>query len=186
MSKLGSIFQRFKILLLMFFLILIQLISISTANGQDDFDDTAINIGWFAVALFSITVIYVIFYQLFINSRKILPKNDKYDSRREKIKKTYLKVKKPLSYVHYIAPVTAFIILLFHGSILIWNNTEKTIIGLIAGSFYLLYVILGFLIKVVLKKSKKFLKVRKNLFKLHTQLIILVIVGSITIAHLAI
>ncbi|MFX0071986.1 MAG: hypothetical protein ACFFAO_12930 [Candidatus Hermodarchaeota archaeon] len=185
MHKKRSIFQGyFKIMLLFFisFLVLTQLISISVANGDDDVGDIAKDLGWVAVGLFSVAILYVIFYQIFINSKKILPKNEKFEKRRDNIKKIYIKVRKPLSLLHYFAASAAIIILLIHGISLIGNEAEKVIIGLVAGSFYLVYIIMGILIKVVFKKSKKALKVRK----IHTNLIIFAIIGIITIVHIII
>lgn len=178
----------FRKYLIVFVVFVIQFIPVSLANGDDNNDivDLAGKFGWAAVGLIFLVIIYVFFYQLFLKSRKILPKNDKFDKRMNKIKNLYIKVKKPLSFLHYFAALTVVIILLFHGVPLIGNEAEKVIPGLVAGISYFFYVILGILIKVVLRKSKKGLKLRKFLFKFHTQLMILILVGLITIVHLAI
>jgi hypothetical protein len=178
-----SNFLKIIFLFLLGFLSLNILISASVANGSDD-NGFAEDLGWAAVGLISIAILYIIFYQLFINSRKILPKNDKFEKRRDTIKKIYLKVKKPLSFVHYFATFTAIIILLIHGTFLVRNENEAVIPGLIAGVFYILFVSIGFLIKVVLKKPKKTVKLKRKLFKVHTSLIILVIIIALTITHI--
>ncbi|UCC18700.1 MAG: hypothetical protein JSV62_11405, partial [Promethearchaeota archaeon] len=142
MNKVESISVKYvkKIaVLVMGLLILNLLISKSLANGGGN-NGTARDLGWVALGLLSLVIIYVIFYQLFINSRKILPKNDKFESRRESIKKTYLKVKKPLSFLHYLAAFIAIIILIIHGVFLIGNQNEAVIIGLIVGSCYISFV----------------------------------------------
>lgn len=97
-------------------------------------------------------------------------------------------MRKPLRALHYCAGITAIIILLTHGIslILIEADAEKVIIGLITASIYLFYVVSGIIIKVILKKSKKALKLRKFLFKIHTSLIIFCIIGLTHIAHVAI
>jgi len=52
----------------------------STAVAEDedednnDFKDRAKNLGVAALGLFSVSIVYVFFYQIFINSKKILPK----------------------------------------------------------------------------------------------------------------
>lgn len=191
MNKSRFIFQwYFKIIVLwlLTLLILTQLISTSLANGgDDDVEDLAKVLGWAAVGLISVAILYVIFYQLFLHSRKILPKNYKFEKRRDNIKKVYMKVKKPLSLLHYFTAFTAIIILLIHGiSLIEIEGGEEAVIGLVAGSIYIFYIIMGFLIKVILRKSKKGIKIRKFLFKAHTNLIIFTIVGIITIVHIVI
>jgi hypothetical protein len=157
-------------------------------NGNDNNDiiDLAEKLGWVAVGLIFLVIIHVFFYQFFIKSRKILPKNDKFENRLNKIKNLYMKVKKPLSFLHYIAAFTAIIIVLLHGIPLIGNEAEKVIPGLIAGISYFIYLIIGILIKAVLRKSKRVMKLKKFLFKIHTHLIMFLIVGLISIIHIAV
>jgi hypothetical protein len=163
----------------------------STAVAEDededdnDFKDRAKNLGVAALGLFSASIIYVFFYQTFINSKKILPKNDKFDERRAKIQKTFLKVKKPLSLLHFFAGGTAIILLVIHGTTLIVEGNIKAILGLTTASLYLAFGITGLIIKVVLKKIKRLKKLRKPLFKFHTSLIIFLIIISLHIAHVA-
>ncbi len=152
---------------------------------DDDFKDRAKNLGVAALGLFSVSIIYVFFYQTFINSKKILPKNDKFEERRAKIQKTFLKVKKPLSLLHFFAGGTAIILLLIHGATLIVEGNIKAILGLTTASLYLIFGITGITIKVVLKKIKKLKKLRRTLFKFHTSLIIFIIIISLHIAHIA-
>jgi len=188
MNKNRSIYLEYtkKItLILLGFLFINLLISTSVANGNDD-NKIAQNLGWAAVGLISAAILYIIFYQLFINSRKILPKNDKLEKRRDSIKKIYLKVKKPLSLLHYLAVFIAIIILLIHGALLIRNQNENVILGLLAGSFYITFAVIGFIIKVVLKTPKKTIKLKKNLFKVHSSIIIFIIIIALTIAHIII
>ena len=152
---------------------------------DDDFKDRAKNLGVAALGLFSVSIIYVLFYQTFINSKKILPKNDKFEERRAKIQKTFLKVKKPLSLLHFFAGGTAIILLLIHGATLIVEGNFKAILGLTTASHYLIFGITGIIIKVVLKKLKRLKKLRRTLFKFHTSLIIFIIIISLHIAHIA-
>jgi len=152
---------------------------------DDDFKDRAKNLGVAALGLFSVSIIYVFFYQTFINSKKILPKNDKFEERRAKIQKTFLKVKKPLSLLHFFAGGTAIILLIIHGATLIVEGNVKAILGLTTASLYLAFGITGLIIKVVLKKIKRLKKLRKSLFKFHTSLIIFLIIISLHIAHIA-
>ena len=152
---------------------------------DDDFKDRAKNLGMVALGLFSVSIIYVFFYQTFINSKKILPKNDKFEERRAKIQKTFLKVKKPLSLLHFFAGGTAIILLLIHGATLIVEGNIKAILVLTTASFYLFLGITGIIIKVVLKKLKKPKKLRRSLFKTHTNLILFILIISFHIAHIA-
>jgi hypothetical protein len=163
----------------------------STAVAEDededdnDFKDRAKNLGVAALGLFSVSIVYVFFYQIFINSKKILPKNDKFDERRAKIQKTFLKVKKPLSLIHFFAGGTAIILLLIHGTTLIVEGNIKAILGLSTASLYITFGITGLIIKVVLKKFKKPKKLRRTLFKFHTSLIIFIIIISLHVTHVA-
>jgi hypothetical protein len=163
-------------------------VSLSTvANGgddDDDFKDRAKNFGVAAIGLFSVSIIYVVFYQTFINSKKILPQNDKFEVRRAKIQTLFLKVKKPLSLIHYFAGFTAIILVLIHGLSLIGEGNIKAYLGLTTASFYLFFVILGIIIKVVLKKLKRPKKLRRTLFKVHTSLIIFVVIISLHVIHI--
>ena len=152
---------------------------------DDDFKDRAKNLGVAALGLFSVSIIYVFFYQTFINSKKILPKNDKFEERRAKIQKAFLKVKKPLSLLHFFAGGTAITLLVIHGATLIVEGNIKAILGLTTASLYLTLGITGIIIKVVLKKIKKLKKLRKPLFRFHTSLIIFIIIISLHIAHVA-
>jgi hypothetical protein len=161
----------------------------STVVAEDeednDFKDRAKNLGVAALGLFSVSIIYVFFYQTFINSKKILPKNDKFEERRAKIQKTFLKVKKPLSLLHFFAGGTAIILLIIHGATLIVEGNIKAILGLTTASFYLFLGTTGIIIKVVLKKLKKPKKLRRTLFKTHTNLILFILIISLHIAHIA-
>ena len=152
---------------------------------DDDFKDRAKNLGVAALGLFSVSIIYVFFYQTFINSKKILPKNDKFEERRAKIQKTFLKVKKPLSLLHFFAGGTAIILLIIHGATLIVEGNIKAILGLTTASFYLFLGTTGIIIKVVLKKLKKPKKLRRTLFKTHTNLILFILIISLHIVHIA-
>ena len=153
-------------------------------DEDDDFKDRAKNFGVAAIGLFSVSIIYVVFYQTFINSKKILPQNDKFEARRAKIQKLFLKVKKPLSLIHYFAGFTAIILVVIHGLSLIGEGNIKAYLGLTTASFYLFFVILGIIIKVVLKKLKRPKKLRRTLFKVHTSLIIFVVIISLHVVHI--
>ena len=176
------------ILILMIFtlgVICVSSIAVAEDEEDNDFKDRAKNLGVAALGLFSASIIYVFFYQTFINSKKILPKNDKFDERRAKIQKIFLKVKKPLSLLHFFAGGTAIILLLIHGTTLIVEGNIKAILGLTTASLYLSFGITGLIIKVVLKKFKKPKKLRRTLFRFHTSLIIFIIIISLHIAHVA-
>jgi len=176
------------ILVLMIFtlgMICISSIAVAEDEEDDDFKDRAKNLGLVAIGLFSVSIIYVFFYQTFINSKRLLPKNDKFEERRAKIQKTFLKVKKPLSFLHYFAGFTAIILLLIHGTSLIGEGNIKAILGLTTASIYLFLGTMGIIIKVVLKKLKKPKKLRRSLFKIHTNLIIFIIIISFHIVHIA-
>lgn len=181
--------RNFKIVIL--FLVSLLVVTCVTQavvaeDGEDDdFKDRAKNFGFVAIGLFSVSIIYVVFYQTFINSKKILPKNEKFEERRAKIQKTFLKVKKPLSLLHYFAGSTAIILLSIHGTSLIGEGNIKAILGLTTASLYLFLVIIGITIKLVLKKLKKPKKLRRTLFKVHTNLIVFVLIISLHIFHIA-
>ena len=158
---------------------------IAEDEEDNDFKDRAKNLGVAALGLFSVSILYVFFYQMFINSKKILPKNDKFEERRAKIQKTFLKVKKPLSLLHFFAGGTAIILLIIHGATLIVEGNIKAILGFTTASFYLFLGTTGIIIKVVLKKLKKPKKLRRTLFKTHTNLILFILIISLHIAHIA-
>lgn len=168
-----------------FGLVCVSSTAVAEDEDDDDLKDSAKNLGVAALGLFSASIIYVFFYQTFINSKKILPKNDKFDERRAKIQKIFLKVKKPLSLLHFFAGGTAIILLLIHGTTLIVEGNIKAILGLTTASLYLTFGITGLIIKVVRKKFKKPKKLRRTLFKFHTSLIIFIIIISFHIAHVA-
>ena len=176
------------VLILMIFtlgVICVSSIAVAEDEEDDDFKDRAKNLGMVAIGLFSVSILYVFFYQTFINSKKILPKNDKFEERRAKIQKTFFKVKKPLSLLHFFAGGTAIILLLIHGATLIVEGNIKAILGLTTASFYLFLGTTGIIIKVVLKKLKKPKKLRRTLFKTHTNLILFILIISFHIAHIA-
>lgn len=186
-QALNKRYLKVVLILVIFALGLICVSSIAVAEDEedDDFKDRAKNLGIVAIGLFSVSIIYVFFYQTFINSKRILPKNDKFDERRAKIQKTFLKVKKPLSFLHYFAGFTAIILLVIHGTSLIGEDNIKAILGLTTASIYLFFGTTGIIIKVVLKKLKRLKKLRRNLFKIHTNLIIFIFILSVHIVHIA-
>ena len=186
-QALNKRYLKVLLILMIFALGLICVSSIAVAEDEedDDFKDRAKNMGVVAIGLFSVSIIYVFFYQTFINSKKILPKNDKFDERRAKIQKTFLKVKKPLSLLHYVAGFTAIILLVIHGTSLIGEDNIKAMLGLTTASIYLFFGTTGIIIKVVLKKLKRLKKLRRTLFKIHTNLIIFIFILSVHIVHIA-
>lgn len=169
------------------FFMILQIIPAVLANG-DDFDDgNARDFGWVAIGLFSLSILYVIFYHSFINSNKLAKRNPKFEGLRDKNRKIFLKVKKPLSYLHYIAGLIAISIILTHGITLIIigeSDTLKIILGITTASVYVYYVLLGLMIKIILKKAKKLAKLKMTLYKVHTNLIIIILIGALHIAHL--
>lgn len=181
---------RNAIIVLLFVIFLTQVISPSIAQEEDgdDGDDGGIasSFGWAAVGLFGASILYVIFYHGFKISRKILPDNDRFKRLRDFIRDVFIKVRKPLLFLHYFAGITALIILFTHGIALMGFEAGTTIIGWIIAYIYLFYVISGILIKTLFKKVKKAIKLKLFLIKVHNNLIILVIIGLIHIAHLAI
>ena len=186
-QALNKPYLKVSLLLMIFALGVICLSSTAIAEDgeDDDLKDRAKNLGIVAISLFSVSILYVIFYQTFINSKKILPKNDKFEERRAKIQKTFLKVKKPLSLLHFFAGGTAIILLAIHGATLIVEGNVKAILGLTTASLYLFLGTTGIIIKVVLKKLKKPKKLRRTLFKTHTNLILFILIISFHIAHIA-
>jgi len=186
-QALNKHYLKIILVLTIFALSLVCVSSLAVAEDEedDDFKDRAKNLGLVAIGLFSVSIIYVFFYQTFINSKRFLPKNDKFEERRAKIQKTFLKVKKPLSLLHYFAGFTAIVLLLIHGTSLIGEVNTKAILGLTTASLYLFFGIVGIIIKVILKKLKKPKKLRRSLFKIHTNLIIFIIIISFHIVHIA-
>ena len=180
--------KKISLLFFMGFFMILEFIPNVLANG-DEFDDSnAGDFGWVAVGLFSLSILYVIFYHSFINSSKLARRNEKFEGLRDINRKIFLKVKKPLSYLHYIAGLIAIGIILTHGITLIMigeSDTLKIILGIITASVYVYYVLLGLVIKVVLKKAKKLSKLKMTLYKVHTNLIIIMLIGALHIAHLA-
>jgi len=75
--------------------------------------------------------------------------------------------------------------LVIHGTSLIGEGNIKAILGLTTANIYLYFGITGIIIKVVLKKLKKPKKLRRMLFKIHTNLILFILILSFHIAHIA-
>ena len=181
--------KRYKriLLIIAFFLIFIQIISISVANDLDD--GNAQDMGWVSIGLFAVSILYVIVYHAFLNANKLARKNEKFNGLRDASRNVFMKAKKPLSYLHYLAGFVAVAVILTHGiSLILIGGFDplKITIGITMASIYVYYVVLGFLIKVVLKNPKRGAKLKKIFYKVHTNLIIIILVGVLHIIHLAI
>lgn len=179
------------IIVLLIVLIFSQFISTSIAQeggeGNEGEGGIARNFGWVSVGLVVISLLYVLFYKSFIISRKIFPKKILFfKGIRDFIRDIFIKVRKPLLVLHYVGGIAALIFLFIHGLTILGYEAQSTIlIGWITAYIYLYYVITGILIKTVFRKVKKYIKLKRFLTKLHNNLIFLIIIGLIHIAHLA-
>lgn len=171
----------------MLVLIFILIIPFSIANGEDFDDGNAKDMGYISIGLFVVAILYVIVYHLFLNMNKLARKKEKFNRVRDVSKNLFMKGKMVLSYLHYLAGFVAVAVILMHGITLILIggfNPVRITIGIIMASIYLYYVVLGFTIKVILKNAKKGVKLRKSFYKIHTNFVIIIIVGALHILHL--
>lgn len=153
-------------------------------EGEDG-EDQAKNLGEIAFALFAVACVYIAVYQIFILSRKLPKDNERADNIKKKIGEFHKLVKKPLSLLHYGAATAAIILLWMHGSALIGEDNEMAAIGLTTASLLTFFVISGLVIKLTRGKGKVAITLKKILYKIHTNLIIFLIVLVPHLIHIS-
>jgi hypothetical protein len=158
---------------------------VAEEEDDEDDDDKAKDLGVAAFGLFGISLIYPFFFQI----QRLTMKLNKDKERNNKIKKGYQKfmkvVRKPLQWIHYLAGLSAIVLLGIHGIGMLPEDNEQALLGIITGSFLLFYVLSGIILKVILPKIKKVTKLKKALFAIHRSLILIIIVLGIHLAHVA-
>lgn len=171
------------------------LLLISSSNstfGDDDDDDengllggdTAKDIGYVAIGLFSVGMLNVIILYAFKLSRKLLSEEGVSGKVRNFTKKTYLKTRKPLNWLHYILTFSATTIIFLHGLTFINKDDEVGIIGWVATGIFLLYIVTGIIIKLKIKPFWSSKTARKVINFLHRNLIIIIGVIAVHVIHL--
>lgn len=149
---------------------------------EDDFVEV---FGWIALILFGLAILYVIIFQINMNARRLFPKgSDRNDLKVKQINGFFAKIKKPLSYIHYFGGLIAVGFILIHGVSLISEDLDRVLFGLIAALAYTFYLISGILIKgnfAVLSKSRLNKKV---LFKIHSNILLILIILVSHMIHL--
>ncbi len=153
-------------------------------EGDDDDEDLSRDLGWASVSLFVVSSIYIGFYQIYRVTR-FLTKEGNQGEIRKAIMNVFLKVRKPLLYIHYFAGLAALIVILIHGIILTNDNTYSKI-GWATAGVYLFYILTGILLWFKIISPKRNLKFRKAVLWIHRSLLLFAIVIAIHIIHLTI
>ncbi len=178
-----------NIFLSLFFIFLLSIsISSSYARAEDEDDDgedNAKDLGEIAFALFAVACIYIAVYQIFILSRKLPKDNERAEQIKKKIGDFHKLVKKPLSLLHYGAASAAIIFLWIHGSALIGEDNSMAAIGLTTASLLTFFVLSGLIIKLTHGKGKVAITLKKVLYKIHTNLIIFLVVLIPHLIHIS-
>ena len=152
-------------------------------DDDDDDEDLSSSLGWASVGLFAVSSIYIAFYQTYRITRR-LSKEGKQGETRQTITNIFLKVRKPLLYVHYFAGLAALIVLLTHG-IMLTDDDSGAIIGWATAGVYIFYIFTGILLWFKIISYKRNPKLRKAVLYIHRSLLIFAIIIAIHIIHLA-
>jgi len=152
-------------------------------KGDDD-EDFAKDLAYVSVGLFAATGVTIIIYQSYKYSRKLLKDEGKSKELKDNIRNFYLKIRKPLNYIHYLVGFGALTVLLIHGIVLSNKDETMVIIGWITAAVYIFYIISGTIIWLKIKlfwNSKKFIRI---LNKIHRSMILIIGIVVIHIVHL--
>lgn len=173
----------YTLLIVLFVVVLLSFIQFGAADEWED--DNVKNLGVAALSLFSISLIYVFFFQILRLTMKLNKDKERNVKFKENYQKFFKGVRRPLQWLHYLAGATAIVLLAIHGIGMLPEDNEKAVLGIITGSFLAFYVLSGFVIKVILAKAKKAKNLKKYLFFVHRSIIVIFIVLAIHIAHVA-
>ena len=180
--------QKYLILIGLFLFLFTVSLSVSfitAEDGEEGDDDSGGDLGVAAIALFSIGALYVIIFQIFLLSTKLPKDQERYVKFKKGMMEFHKKIRKPLSLLHYFAGIAALIILIIHGNALIDKGEDRAIYGIITASFLAFFVISGAIIKLLKGKSQVSKTLKKVLFKVHTNIIVFLIVVAIHLVHIS-
>lgn len=152
-------------------------------DDDDDFEDISSNLGWASIGLFALSSIYILFYQLFRFTRNF-SKEDDSSNLSSNYRAVFLKIRKPLLYIHYFAGFLALILLLIHGIFLSGEDGGAVVLGWVTGAFYIFYIITGIILWLKVKPFWNIKKIRKGLTFIHRSMILFLLVIIIHIVHL--
>jgi len=155
-------------------------------EGDDDgLFDGAGDLGVAAIVLFGIGCLYVIVFQGFMLSKKLLPDNERNNVFKKKYQEFFIKVRRPLYYVHWLAGVGAISVLTFHMIGLVTTGEEPVLIGIITTILYVFYIVSGAIVKLPLAFLKKLGKFRLVLGKIHRSLLLFFVIIAIHAVHIS-
>lgn len=154
-------------------------------EDDDEFEDLSENLAWASVGLFAISSMYVFFYQTFRITRKFSDEGSMSDFKNS-YRTFFLKIRKPLLYIHYITGLAALVTLLIHGILLTNGDDEPIAVGWATAAIYIVYILTGIILWLKVKPFWSWKKVRKALIYIHRSLFLFAIVIIIHIVHVAI
>ena len=152
---------------------------------DDDFEDISENLAWASVGLFVVSSVYVLLYQAFRITRKFSDEGNMSEFKNN-YRNFFLKIRKPLLYIHYIAGLAALVTLLIHGILLTKGDDEPIAVGWATAGIYIFYILTGVILWLKVKPLWSWRKVRKSLLYIHRSLLLFAIVIIIHIVHVAI
>jgi len=163
------------------------------ADDDDDDDDdgigfidgdTAKDIGYVAIGLFSAGMLNIVILYAFKISRKLLSEEGVSGKVRNFTRETYLKTRKPLNWLHYISTFSATTIIFLHGLRFLNKEDEVGVYGWVATGIFMLYIVTGIIIKLKIKPFWLSKTARKVINFLHRNLAIIIGVIVVHVIHL--
>ena len=179
--------RKFRIALLLLLAILL-LPNFNYVHGEEDDEDDEVetsDLGWGAVALFVISSTPVMLLEISKRMIRILSNNPRYLQLRNLTRDFYRSVRKPFTYIHYFAGFCAVFVTVFHGLPLVVYDSSQSITGLVSVIAFILYIVTGLIAKIPISANRNLRTTRRIGRKLHTNLIIFVIIIILHIFHVA-
>ena len=128
-------------------------------DDDDDGDDLSKALGLTAIILFGVVISKALIFFIFKFTRKLDDTKESNITFKKNMKIFFMKTRKPLQWIHYIAGSTALILLFIHGFLLRTKSLPRTIQGILTAIILTFYVFSGIIAKFKLfKESKKFKK----------------------------
>ena len=152
-------------------------------DGGDGGDDISKAFGLSAIILFGIVVTKALIFFIYNFSRNLPETKESNIILKRNMKIFFMKTRKPLQWIHYIAGSTAIILLFIHGFLLRTKNLPRTIQGVLTAIILTFYVFSGLITKFKLfKESKKF---KKWIMKVHRSFPFFIFIIIFHLIHLA-
>ena len=134
-------------------------------DGDDDGDDLSKALGLTAIILFGVVVSKALIFFIYKYTRKLPDTKESNITFKKNMKIFFMKTRKPLQWIHYIAGSTALILLFIHGFLLRTKSLPRTINGILTAIILTFYVSTGLITKFKLFKNSKNFK--KIIMKIH-------------------